>query len=449
MSETKHRIAFVCDFFYPRLGGVEMHQYQLAQCLIERGHKVIIITHAYGERTGVRYLTNGLKVYYCPILPFVDQCSFPTLFGFFPLLRKILIRERIEIVHAHQATSYLGQESMIHAKTMGYKVVYTDHSLFGFSDAACIHINKVLKFILSDIDHAICVSHTNKENLVLRAKLDPYKISVISNAVDTSRFTPDPSARYPFGTINIVVVSRLTFRKGTDLLVGVIPTIAAMFPEVYFIIGGEGPKRQLLEEIKEKHHLHNRMELLGSIPHNEVRNVLVRGHIFLNTSLTEAFCIAIVEAASCGLKIVSTNVGGIPEVLPKHMVNLADPDPIKIIEALTSAIQQAKSTATQEFHEQVKEMYNWRNVAERTEKIYKQLPNGKNPLINRFKKIGGFGPWAGVVGVFIATIDYLFLLILNWWAPQEDVETIPDFPYQTYRENRRKYGDHLFSVFND
>ena len=45
--------------------------------------------------------------------------------------------------------------------------------------------------------------------------------------------------------------------------------------------------------------------------------VLVRGHIFLNTSLTEAFCIAIVEAAACGLMVVSTNVGGVPEVLPQ------------------------------------------------------------------------------------------------------------------------------------
>lgn len=353
-----HRVAFVCDFFYPRLGGVEMHQYQLAQCLVERGHKVIIITHAYGDRTGVRYLTNGIKVYYCPLIPFVDQCSFPTLFGSFPLLRTILIREKIEILHAHQATSCLGLESMMHAKTMGYKVVYTDHSLFGFSDAACIHINKVLKFILSDIDHAICVSHTNKENLVLRAKIDPYKISVVPNAVDAHRFTPDPSARYPLNTINIVVVSRLTYRKGTDLLIDVIPAIAAMFPEVHFIIGGGGPKRQLLEEIKEKHHLHNRMELLGPIPHNQVRNVLVRGHIFLNTSLTEAFCIAIVEAASCGLKIVTTDVGGITEVLPHHMVHLAKPDPKCIIEALCQAIPHAREIPSQQYHDEVLNMYN-------------------------------------------------------------------------------------------
>lgn len=438
----KHTVAFVCDFFYPRLGGVEMHQYQLAQCLMERGHKVVIVTHAYGNRSGVRYLTNGLKVYYCPLVPFVDQCSFPTCFGFLPLLRTILIREKVEIVHAHQATSYLGLESMFHARTMGYKVVYTDHSLFGFSDAACIHINKVLKMFLTDIDHAICVSHTNKENLVLRASLNPRNVSVIPNAVDAERFTADPSARYPLNTINIVVVSRLTYRKGTDLLVDVIPAIAAMFPETYFIIGGDGPKRVLLEQIREKHGLHNRMELLGSIPHSQVRNVLVRGHIFLNTSLTEAFCIAIVEAAACGLKIVTTNVGGIQEVLPAHMVSLAKPDPQCIIEALCETIPLAREVPAQQFHEEVASMYSWRDVAERTEKVYDRIESPSKSLGGRVGKYTACGPWAGLLGVFISVLDYIFLVILCWLIPESEIEVAPDFPSKEYAGQKRKYGSH-------
>lgn len=63
---------------------------------------MIVITHAYDDRVGVRYMTNGLKVYYAPMVPFVDQASFPTLLGFLPLLRDILLRERIDIVHGHQ-----------------------------------------------------------------------------------------------------------------------------------------------------------------------------------------------------------------------------------------------------------------------------------------------------------------------------------------------------------
>lgn len=54
--------SMVSDFFYPNLGGVESHIFTLSQCLITLGHKVIVITHSYGNRVGVRYMTNGLKV---------------------------------------------------------------------------------------------------------------------------------------------------------------------------------------------------------------------------------------------------------------------------------------------------------------------------------------------------------------------------------------------------
>lgn len=73
--------------------------------------------------------------------------------------------------------------------------VFTDHSLFEFADFASIHLNKILKWALQEVDAAIAVSHTNKENLALRAKIDPRRIYVIPNAVDTSKFAPDPCKR--------------------------------------------------------------------------------------------------------------------------------------------------------------------------------------------------------------------------------------------------------------
>ena len=64
-TQRRYRIAMVCDFFYPRMGGVEMHIWSLSQHLLRLGHKVIVITHAYGDRKGVRYMPGPLKVYYC------------------------------------------------------------------------------------------------------------------------------------------------------------------------------------------------------------------------------------------------------------------------------------------------------------------------------------------------------------------------------------------------
>jgi phosphatidylinositol glycan class A protein len=70
-------------------------------------------------------------------------------------------------------------QALFHSKTLGIRAVFTDHSLFGFADAASIHINKTLKWILTDVDAAICVSHINKENLTLRAAISPNLIYVI------------------------------------------------------------------------------------------------------------------------------------------------------------------------------------------------------------------------------------------------------------------------------
>jgi phosphatidylinositol glycan class A protein len=73
------------------------------------------------------------------------------------------------------------------------------------------------------------------------------------------------------------------------------------------------------------HKIEDSVELLGSLPHDQVPKALQRGHIFLNTSLTESFCLSMLEAASCGLLVVSTDVGGIPEVLPAGMAYMAKP----------------------------------------------------------------------------------------------------------------------------
>lgn len=99
--------------------------------------------------------------------------------------------------------------------------------------------------------------------------------------------------------------------------------------------------------MREKHMLQDRVEMLGAVQHHDVRNVLVRGHLFLNCSLTEAFCIAILEAVSCGLFVVSTRVGGVPEVLPEHMIKYAEPNAADIVEALSDAIPIAKNIRPQ------------------------------------------------------------------------------------------------------
>ena len=191
------RIAMVSDFFHPNIGGIESHIYQLSMHLVARGHTVIIITHAYGKRQCVRHLTSGVKVYYLPLYRIWDEVTLPTIYSNFALFRSIFIREQIDIVHGHQAFSSMCHEAILHAKTMGIKAIFTDHSLFGFHDMSSILTNKLLKFSLSDINHVICVSHTSKENTVLRASLNPFNVSVIPNSISSFDFQPDPTRRDP------------------------------------------------------------------------------------------------------------------------------------------------------------------------------------------------------------------------------------------------------------
>ncbi|XP_026232959.1 phosphatidylinositol N-acetylglucosaminyltransferase subunit A [Anabas testudineus] len=448
VSSRRHNICMVSDFFYPNMGGVESHIYQLSQCLIEKGHKVVIATHAYGRRKGVRYLTKGLKVYYLPLQVMYNQSTATTCFHSLPLLRCVFVRERITVVHAHSSFSAMAHDALFHAKTMGLNTVFTDHSLFGFADVSSVLTNKLLTVSLCDTNHIVCVSYTSKENTVLRAALNPEIVSVIPNAVDPTDFTPDPSHRHD-DRITIVVISRLVYRKGIDLLGGIIPELCLKHPDLHFLIGGEGPKRIVLEEVREKYQLHDRVRLLGALEHKNVRGVLVQGHIFLNTSLTEAFCMAIVEGASCGLQVVSTRVGGIPEVLPEDLITLCEPNVRSLCAGLETVIARQRSGSVPSpfsIHARVQNLYTWRNVAERTEKVYDRVAGEEVlPLDRRLRRLRSHcGPVAGSIFAFVAVLDFLFLLLLQWLVPDRGMDIAVDTtgPQGQWRQETSKHGAH-------
>ncbi|KJP86694.1 hypothetical protein AK88_03701 [Plasmodium fragile] len=429
-KERKCCICMVSDFFYPNLGGIETHIFELSKQLIKKGFKVIVVTHCYNNRHGVRWMGNGIKVYYLPFETYMDVVTFPNIVGTLPLCRNILFREKVDIVHGHQATSALAHQFILHAKSLGLKTIYTDHSLYSFSDKGCIHVNKLLKYCINDVDHSICVSHTNRENLVLRTEINPYKTSVIGNALDTTKFVPCISKRPQSPRINIIVISRLTYRKGVDLIAKVIPLVCHKYPFINFIIGGDGPKRILLEEMRERNHLHNSVILLGKVKQENVKNVLQSGHIFLNASLTEAFCIAIIEAASCGLLVISTDVGGISEVLPHDMMILAKPNHMDLCAAVDTALERLKDVDSQSFHERLTKMYSWEKVAEKTEKVYMDVLSYANPtILSRIKKIYDIKTVFSKVYIFIIMLSYISCRLMEWFKPREDIEEAISFPH--------------------
>lgn len=317
---------------------------------------------------------------------------------------------------------------------------------------------------------------------MLRASLDPLMVSVIPNAVVAENFRPlgypakasegvasPPQAQHlgPNDTITIVVISRLFYNKGTDLLIAAIPRILDLNPHVRFIIAGSGPKAIDLEQMIERRVLQDRVEMLGPVRHEEVRDVMVRGHIYLHPSLTEAFGTVIVEAASCGLYVVCTRVGGIPEVLPPEFTTFAKPEEDDIIAATGKAIAalRANKIRTEKFHDQVKMMYSWEDVARRTERVYDGISGVLSEeefygeyagvgwsttrgragvqsfaLIDRLKRYYGCGVWAGKLFCICVVIDCLLYIFLEMLAPRRNIDVAKNWPRKTPQKMETKDG---------
>ena len=119
-------------------------------------------------------MANGLKIYHLPQVPIVaNESVFLTFMQSLPIVRQILMREQIDVVHGHSSTSILQNTVLMAAKACGVKTCFTEHSLFTFGDQFGINLNKIIKWTMRDLDAAICVSNACKDNFVLRAGYDP------------------------------------------------------------------------------------------------------------------------------------------------------------------------------------------------------------------------------------------------------------------------------------
>lgn len=280
---------------------------------------------------------------------------------------------------------------------------------------------------------------------------------------------PDPS--HPLGPgdpITIIVISRLFYNKGTDLLISALPLLLRRHENLRFIIAGSGPQaidlEQTLDSLPQQlvytSSGQSRVVLLGSIRHEEVRDVMVRGHLLLSTSLTEAFGTVMVEAASCGLMVVATRVGGVPEVLPGNMTVFVLPEVEDVVRGVTEAVRSltTKAVRRDKFHDLVKNMYSWSDIARRTERVYDLITGSPSApdnegfydeewthygqpaqthsfaLMDRLKRYFGCGIWAGKLFVIVAVVDYLIYCFLEIMYPRERIDLCKPWPAAVAKE---------------
>ena len=274
---------------------------------------------------------------------------------------------------------------------------------------------------------------------------------------------PDPSNPIgPGDPLTVIVISRLFYNKGTDLLISALPLLLQQHENLRFIIAGSGPQaidlEQTLDSLPQRLVYtpsgQSRVVLLGGIRHEEVRDVMVRGHLLLSTSLTEAFGTVLVEAASCGLMVVATRVGGVPEVLPGNMTVFVLPEVEDVVRGVTEAVGVLTSKAVRrdKFHDLVKNMYSWSDIARRTERVYDLITGSPSApenegyyheewqhygqpaqtqsfaLIDRLKRYFGCGIWAGKLFVIVVVVDYLIYCFLEIMYPREKIDICKPWP---------------------
>ncbi len=189
--------------------------------------------------------------------------------------------------------------------------------------------------------------------VVLRPRSD---FQVIYNSVDVSVFKPAPQRRQRAraemgigpGKYVIGTVASLSEQKGHVYLLETARLIAGMEPDIHFVLIGDGDLRRSLEDEARNSGLESVVTFLG---HRTDVDKLYHGFdCFVLPSLWEGLGIVLLEAMACGVPIVATHVGGIPEVLDNDRCGMLVPprDPHTLAEAILAVrrdSRQAKSFA--------------------------------------------------------------------------------------------------------
>ncbi|KAM0681231.1 hypothetical protein GINT2_000429 [Glugoides intestinalis] len=369
-NREKLNIALVSDFFYPSTGGVQSHISKIGEELYNLGHTVVVITHCYKDYKGIKKIGN-LIVYYLDIPVIAHNDTIPTMFTNYVLYKEIFMRHGIQIVHGHQSLSNMCLEAIYHASSLSIKTVITDHSVFEIAKFERIIVNGLSRFVCKNVDWAICVSQISKENTHLRMKIPFDKITVIPNGIVPESFYP--CKREITDKRKILFMSRFTFRKGVDLLVSALPLICKN-KNFEVIIAGGGPKKVDILQTIDENDLHDQVKLIDEISYEDVPNFLRQGDIFLNTSLTETFCLAILEAVACGLAVVSTNVGGIHEIFSGDEVFFCEPTAEDIAEQIEKASVSIPAYDPFILYDYILSKYVWKTISKQIEKVYFDIP---------------------------------------------------------------------------
>ena len=213
-------------------------------------------------------------------------------------------------------------------------------------------------------DRIVCVSESTARFFCESTHADTRQVVSIPNGVDASRFHRGGRARTQRPVV--VSVGRLDSQKGYDVLIEAAKLCADRGVDAEFVIAGDGPRRQELEQKIADYRLASKVQLVGRT--DDVRGLLTAADVFVSSSRWEGMPNAVLEAMAAGLPVVATAVGGTVELVVHDETGLLVPpgDAGAIADAVTALVSDPTYRASlgKRAHTRVMTHFTWeRNVA--------------------------------------------------------------------------------------
>jgi len=380
MSEHENKIKIV-HFLNSRVrGGVENHVLLLLKYLDRtRFEPVVVCPPVLADI--LRSELQAMKVD-------VFELEVKGPFDIRDMLRFIsfLRREKVDIVHAHLFNA--SRASHFLAKLAGVRItIETNHVREAWRKGTLKTWYAIDRLFARFTDCIIAVSKANAAYLSEVKGIARGKIRVVQNGIDTRAFDvrgrPASSIKaalgIPDGAPLVTVIARLEPQKGHIYLLEAVPEIIKKYPDVVFLLAGDGILASELKAQASRLKIDNNVIFAGF--RSDARRLLSSSDIFLLPSLWEGLPLVVIEASAAAIPVIATAVDGTPEVVRDGETGiLIEPrNPVVITESVLRLLdnpQQARRMG-QRGASYVRAHFDISKQVKGTEAIYMELMAGK------------------------------------------------------------------------
>ena len=206
-----------------------------------------------------------------------------------------------------------------------------------------------------------------------------YSTRIVPNIIDLSRFSPKEGLPHPLqekDVINILAARNLELIYDNATALRAFKLVKEKIPSVHLTIAGSGSEDEYLKRLAKELAIDNSVTFTGRIDNKDMPALYQSADIMVNGSLIDNMPISLLEALACGIPIVSTNVGGIPQLVEhdKTALLVTAKDHTAMADALLELINnESKRNKIRKNGLKSIEQYTWFNVKNRLLPIYKEI----------------------------------------------------------------------------